>query len=135
MKNVTIGTYENYNEEEILALYNAVGWKAYTSDPASLAAGYAHSLLTLEARDGEKLVGVIRTVGDGATIVYIQDIIVHPEYQRRGVGAALIRAVMERFSAVRQIVLLTDDTEKTVAFYKKQGFTPAAKYGCCAFMK
>ncbi|MBR0156431.1 MAG: GNAT family N-acetyltransferase [Clostridia bacterium] len=127
--------YENYNEAEILALYGAVGWVAYTRDPDSLRAGFGNSLLTLAAYEDEKLIGIIRTVGDGATIVYIQDIIVHPEHQGRGVGSALIAEILERFRSVRQIVLLTDDTEKTVSFYRKIGLKPAGDYGCRAFMK
>lgn len=127
--------YENYNEAEILALYGAVGWVAYTRDPDSLRRGFENSLLTLAAYEDEKLIGIIRTVGDGATIVYIQDIIVHPEHQGRGVGSALIAEILERFRFVRQIVLLTDDTEKTVSFYRKIGLKPAGDYGCRAFMK
>ncbi len=127
--------YENYNEAEILALYGAVGWVAYTRDPDSLRAGFGNSLLTLATYEDEKLIGIIRTVGDGATIVYIQDIIVHPEHQGRGVGSALIAEILERFRSVRQIVLLTDDTEKTVSFYRKIGLKPAGDYGCRAFMK
>ena len=127
--------YENYNEAEILALYGAVGWVAYTKDPAALRAGFENSLLTFAAYEGESLIGIIRTVGDGATIVYIQDILVHPDYQGRGVGTELLSAILDRFRAVRQVVLMTDDTEKTVAFYKKAGLTPADEYGCRAFMK
>ena len=127
--------YENYDESEILALYGAVGWTAYTGDPASLRSGFEHSLFTLAAYDGERLVGVIRTVGDGATIVYIQDILVLPEYQGRGVGSALIAAIMEKYRSVRQLVLLTDDSDKTSAFYKKAGLTPVTDCGCRAFMK
>ncbi len=127
--------YENYNEEEILALYAAVGWVAYTRDPDSLRSGFENSLLTFAAYEGESLIGIIRTVGDGATIVYIQDLLVHPDHQGRGVGSALIAEILERFRSVRQIVLLTDDTEKTVSFYRKIGLKPAGDYGCRAFMK
>ena len=135
MENIRIEPYTEYNEAEILRLYSAVGWVAYTRDPDSLRRGYEHSLLTLAAYDEDELIGIIRTVGDGATIVYIQDIIVLPEHQGRGVGTALIQAILEKFRAVRQIVLATDDTERTVAFYKKQGLTPMSEYGCCGFMK
>ena len=71
-----IREYKNYNEQEILNLYGSVGWTAYTDDSASLKAGFQNSLLTLAAYEGNTLLGVIRTVGDGQTIVYIQDILV-----------------------------------------------------------
>ena len=105
-----IRVYQTYNEAEILNLYQSVGWTAYTKDPAALQAGFHGSLLTLAAYEKTELLGLIRTVGDGQTIVYIQDLLVLPAYQRRGIGTALVRAVLARFPSVRQIVLTTDDS-------------------------
>lgn len=130
-----IREYKDYNEEEILNLYSSVGWTAYSDDPASLKAGFENSLLTLAAYEGNTLLGVIRTVGDGQTIVYIQDILVLPEYQRKGVGTALVQALLDRFRDVRQINLTTDNTPKTIAFYESLGFVQLTKMGCCGFMK
>ncbi len=130
-----IREYTNYNHTEIMNLYTSVGWTAYTDNPHTLKAGFQNSLLTLAAYDGEELLGIIRTVGDGHTIVYIQDILVFPMHQRKGIGSALIGAVLERFRTVRQIVLATDHTPKTIAFYKSQGFAPMEELGCCGFMR
>lgn len=66
--------YTHYQEEEILALYRSVGWTAYTDCPDTLRNGFDHSLLTLAARENDQLIGLIRTVGDGHTIVFIQDL-------------------------------------------------------------
>ena len=130
-----IREYRNYNEEEILGLYTAVGWTAYTEDPAALRRGYENSLLVLGAYEDGKLAGIIRAVGDGATIVFIQDILVFPEYQRKGVGSALLRAVLDKYAGVRQVELVTDNTEKTVAFYQSMGFHDLSELGCRGFMK
>ena len=130
-----IREYKNYKEQEILTLYSSVGWTAYTDDPASLRAGFENSLLTLAAYEGDTLLGVIRTVGDSQTIVYIQDILVLPEHQRQGIGTALVQAVLEHFREVRQIVLATDNTPKTIAFYESLGFVQLKNMGCCGFMK
>lgn len=130
-----ITEYKNYNEKEILKLYTSVGWTAYTDTPEVLKRGFRNSLLTLAAYDGDQLLGLIRTVGDGETIVYIQDILVSPEHQRTGIGTALIQAVLERFKEVRQIVLATDHTQKTISFYESQGFAQMTRMGCCGFMK
>lgn len=130
-----IKEYTDWESSEILDLYASVGWSAYTDYPDTLKAGFEHSLLILAAYEDEKLLGIIRAVGDGYTIVYVQDILVHPAYQRRGIGSALLQAVLSRFEHVRQIVLSTDDTAKTIAFYKSQGFVPMAQIGCCSLMK
>lgn len=130
-----IKEYKNYKDDEILSLYTAVGWTAYTENPAALKAGYENSLLILAAYEGEELQGIIRVVGDGQTIVFIQDILVFPDKQRKGIGTALIKAILERYKNVRQIELATDNTPKTVEFYKSMGFHEMSEYGCCGFMK
>ncbi len=112
-----------------------MGWSAYTDEPEVLHKGFEHSMLVLGAYESGKLVGVIRVVGDGYTIVFIQDLLVLPEYQRKGIGAALIQSVLTRFSFVRQIELAADTTSGTAAFYKSQGFQEMSEIGCCAFMK
>ena len=130
-----IREYTQYNEDEIRRLYSAVGWIAYTQDMPALRRGYENSLLVLAAYEDGALSGILRAVGDGYTIVFIQDILVFPEKQRKGVGTALVKAVLERYPHVRQIELTTDDRPETAAFYKSLGFAPFSEFGCCGFMK
>ena len=127
--------YQTYREEEILPLYASVGWTAYTDAPDVLHRGFERSLLTLAAYEGETLAGLVRAVGDGETIVLVQDLLVFPQYQRRGIGTALMRAMMDRFANVRQFQLLTDDTEKTLAFYRSLGLYDLSSLGCQGFMR
>ncbi len=130
-----IREYTKYNEEEIFRLYNAVGWTAYTNNMPALRDGFKNSMLVLAAYDGEELLGIIRTVGDGTTIVFVQDILVFPDKQRQGIGTALLKEVLNRYPNVRQIELVTDNTAKTVGFYKSMGFAKMSEIGCCGFMK
>ena len=67
-------------------------------------------------------------------IVFVQDILVFPGYQRKGIGTALLQAILDRYSHVRQIELATDNTPKTIAFYKSTGFREMTEIGCCWFM-
>lgn len=127
--------YQTYREEEILPLYASVGWTAYTDAPDALRRGFAGSLLTLAAYEGKTLAGLVRAVGDGETVVLVQDLLVFPQYQRRGIGTALMRAVMERFAGVRQLQLVTDDTEKTLAFYRSLGLRELSDFGGRGFMR
>lgn len=130
-----IREYNTYNESEILRLYASVGWTAYTEQPDVLRKGFENSLLTLAAYEEEQLMGIIRTVGDGHTIVFVQDILVFPKHQRKGVGSALLQTVLDRYHHVRQIELATDNTVKTIAFYKSMGFCEMSEIGCCGLMK
>ncbi len=130
-----IRTYSGFREAEIADLYASVGWTAYTADLPALRRGFEKSLLVLAAYDNERLIGILRAVGDGETIVFVQDLLVHPAYRRKGVGSALVRTVLERYASVRQIELVTDNTPDTVAFYRSMGFKSLDEIGCRGFMR
>ena len=121
--------------DEILYLYEAVGWTNYTARPERLRAGYAGSLAVWGAFEGDNLVGVVRVVGDGATIVFVQDLIVAPSHQRTGIGAQLMKAVMNRFSDVYQTELLTDDRSGACALYERLGFVRSDAMGCVSYVR
>ena len=130
-----IREYGNFQLEEITNLYQSVGWTNYLERIGILEDAYANSLCVLGAYDSDRLVGIIRAVGDGQTIVFVQDIIVLPEYQRKGIGTKLLKAVMDKYSDVYQMELLTDNTEKTKAFYRSVGFSSSDDMGCVAFIR
>ena len=130
-----IRKYENFHLEEMINLYQSVGWTNYLERISILEEAYANSLCVLGAYDSDRLVGIIRAVGDGRTIVFVQDIIVLPEYQRKGIGTKLLKAVMDKYHDVYQMELLTDNTVKTKAFYRSVGFTASDDIGCVAFIK
>ncbi len=121
--------------DTLLDLYESVGWTNYTRAPEMLLKAYENSLLALGAYDGGRLAGVIRAVGDGFSLVFIQDLLVYPEHQRRGIGTQLMRELMSRFPDVYQMELMTDNTAKTAAFYRSLGFVRVDDIGCCAFIK
>ena len=127
--------YTTFHLDEVVNLYSSVGWTNYTKRREILQQAYENSLYILGAYDDDKLIGIIRAVGDGFSVVFIQDIIVLPEYQRKGIGLKLLQAVMNKYKDVYQMELLTDNTEKTKAFYRSAGFTPSDDMGCMAFIR
>ena len=130
-----IKEYTEFKKDEIWQLYTQVGWTSYAENMTALERGYKNSLLVLAAYENEELLGIVRVVGDGATIILVQDILVYPQKQRQGIGTSLLKAVLERYADVRQIQLVTDNTPKTVAFYQSLGFVELEKLGCCGFMR
>ncbi len=134
MEDITIAPLKSYDEGAVLALYAAVGWTNYTQRPEMLRRAFAGSLCTLCAYDGGRIAGLVRAVGDGASVLCVQDLLVLPEYQRRGLGSRLLRELLARYPDVYQTMLLTDDTPEHAAFYEHAGFTNAAKYGGGAYL-
>ncbi|HEE9847071.1 GNAT family N-acetyltransferase [Clostridium perfringens] len=123
------------NVEDILYLYNDVGWSSYTKDIDSLIKSIKNSLKVISVWDKDLLVGLIRVVGDGHSIIYIQDILILQKYQNSGIGKRLIEIILDKYKNVRQKVLLTDKEEKNILFYKKVGFSMAEEFGCVSFVK
>lgn len=123
------------NVEDILYLYNDVGLSSYTKDIDSLIKSIKNSLKVISVWDKDLLVGLIRVVGDGYSIIYIQDILILQKYQNRGIGKRLIEIILDKYKNVRQKVLLTDKEEKNILFYKKVGFSMAEEFGCVSFVK
>ena len=121
---------------KLVALYDAVGWKKYTEDESALTRAIVKSLAVVTAwADEEHLVGLARAVGDGETVVYIQDVLVHPDYQKNGIGRALVEQLMAMYPAVRQKLLLADDTPQLNSFYEKLGFDAVNEKGMKAWMR
>ena len=121
--------------EDVLPLYEAVGWTNYTTKPEMLEVAYKNSLHIIGAfNDDEKLIGVLRGVGDGSSILFIQDILVYPEYQHQGIGTKLLQMILEKYKNVYQIQLATDDSTKTVSFYESNGFTNLTSLNCVSFI-
>ncbi len=135
MENIVIAPCAAFDEKGVVALYESVGWTSYLRRPGLLREAWAHSLKTLTAHDGDTLAGVIRAVGDGVSILYIQDVIVHPAYQRQGLGTRLMQEMLDCYPDVNQVVLLTDDTEGTLRFYEAAGLMRAEKAGCRAMLR
>ena len=116
--------------EDVLHLYQAVGWTNYTNQPQMLEQALPHSLAVYLAFDGEKIVGLIRLVGDGFSSVFVQDLIVLPIYQRQGIGSALMKQALGDFKGAYQVQLVTEETEKNVGFYRSLGFEVLSTYDC-----
>ena len=116
--------------DDVLHLYQAVGWTNYTNQPQMLAQAMTHSLAIYLARDGEKIVGLVRLIGDDFSLVFVQDLIVLPSYQRQGIGSALMKQALADYKDVYQVQLATEQTEKNLGFYRSLGFETLSTYDC-----
>nr|WP_193103856.1 GNAT family N-acetyltransferase [Brachybacterium sp. FME24] len=114
--------------QEVLDLYDAVGWSTYTAEPHTLERSLAGSARVVTARREGELLGLARVIGDDATIAYLQDVLVRPDAHRAGIGRRLVEAAFAPFAEVRQHVLLTDAEPGQRAFYESLGFVEAHEH-------
>ena len=135
MSEISYKEEKQVSRNDLLRLYGNANWTAYTENPEKLEKAVTQSLRTITARNGEKLVGIIRAVGDGETILYIQDIIVDTDHKRKGIGKKLMELLCSAFPDVRQKVLLTDDNPETRGFYEALGFESCDAGKLVSFVK
>jgi len=121
---ITLKTDHDIPFDQLVDLYNSVGWLAYTSDEQKpkLQEAINNSNHVVTAWSDERLVGLARCISDDVSICYLQDILIHPEFQRHGIGRKLLSNCLEHFAHVRMKVLITDDEERQKLFYESLGY-------------
>ena len=120
----TLKTGRDISFDQLVDLYNSVGWLAYTSDQQrpKLLEAISNSTYVVTAWIDEMLVGLARCISDDVSICYLQDILINPDFQRHGIGRKLLSNCLERFEHVRMKVLITDDEERQKLFYESLGY-------------
>lgn len=126
MTSATIQVSDIPTRAELIDLYDAVGWTVYTKVPDQLEAAVRNSAFIVTARSDGQLIGLARCLSDDTSIAFLQDILVRPEHQGKGVGHLLIDACFERYAHVRTFALLTDDRPEQLVFYEKHGLENVA---------
>lgn len=123
------------SNEDLQKLYLSVSWDVYVKNNEDMTVLLKNACYFVTVWDNDQLVGLTRVISDDHSIAYVQDILIEPHYQGNGIGSKLLNMIKERFNHVRQVVLMTDTSEKTINFYEKNELLSLDKYGCTAFMK
>jgi GNAT superfamily N-acetyltransferase len=84
--------------EQYLALRQSVGWHRLPAD--TVANSLSSSIFNVCAVHADEVIGFGRVVGDGYIYFYLQDIIVHPDWQGQGIGKAIIQHLYDKVLAV-----------------------------------
>ena len=112
-----------FRPEELHSLFQSAGF--IPIQPLSRLVGTIRgSTAYVTATDGDKLVGFGRLLTDYHSIAYINYMAVDPGYQRKGIGGAILRKLVEAAGDVERVFLYTDTAD---AFYVSNGFTPSEK--------
>ncbi|MDD1668657.1 MAG: GNAT family N-acetyltransferase [Methanomicrobiales archaeon] len=122
---VEVKAVTSWDADEILALYRSAGWwHDGEDDPSQIPGIIRGSLAFIVAVDPEsgKAVGMGRAISDGVSDAYIQDLVVLPEYQGRGIGRAILRRILAecRERGIGWIALIAEGG--TGGFYRELGF-------------
>ena len=120
--------------DNLMNLYTDVGWGVYLDSPKKLLESLKKSQDVISAWDYEKLVGLVRTIGDKTTILYIQDLIVLHDYKRKKIATTLVKMLLADYTDMR-VVLLADNYDEPRKFYESLGFCSSNSINTTCYIK
>ena len=108
----------------IIGLYRSNGWWGEWPDDTNLVARLirgSHCFLCAYA--GKNMIGMGRAISDGVSDAYIQDVTVHKDFRRRGIGRRIVEKLITRLEmdGVGWIGLIAE--QDSHPFYRPLGFT------------
>jgi GNAT superfamily N-acetyltransferase len=108
--------------EQAIDLYkrSTLGERRPVHRPDIFAGMLKHADITITAWDGEKLVGIARTLTDYTYVAYLADLAVDADYQRQGIGKRLVGETKQKLGPECMIVLLA--APQANDYYPKLGF-------------
>lgn len=105
--------------DEIINLYDDSGLKRPTDDKARITKMYDNANLVVTAWEGDKLVGIARSLSDFSHCCYLADLAVSKDYQHKGIGKELVAATKEAIGEESMLLLLSAHT--ALEYYPKIG--------------
>lgn len=111
-------------EQEVVELYRLNNWSS-ADKPNQLLPALRNSHTLVTARISGSLVGIANAISDGHLVVYYPHMLVHPEFQRQGIGRKMVAAMNSIYGEFHQQMLTADG--EAIEFYKSVGFVRAGK--------
>ena len=120
--NIEIKETKEIYKDEIIELYKANKWSS-AEKPDLLYQALTNSDSLITAWDGNRLVGLGNAISDGYLVVYYPHLLVHPDYQGKGIGRMIVDRFQKKYGHFHQQMLTADG--KAIDFYRKCGFEKA----------
>jgi N-acetylglutamate synthase-like GNAT family acetyltransferase len=106
---------------EILKLNKQYGFPDVDGPEAMKRVKMCSAAVFLVCETDDRVVGVVRGNYDGSRAI-IHQLSVHPAYQRRGVGTALVKEMVKRFQQIGAPTVSATVLEESLPFWLKVGF-------------
>ncbi len=114
--------HRNPSVSEYQEIRRTTGWDML--DDQAVERSLANSEFSVCIMDGETLIGIGRVIGDGGIYFYVQDIIVHPDHQEKGIGRKIMEEVEKYLSdnAPENAFIGLMSAEGVMPFYEQFGY-------------
>ena len=109
-----------FTQKQIQELFLSVGWIS-GEYPKRLYKALINSSTVITAWDGTRLAGLARAIDDSEMLAYIHYVLVHPDYQRRGIAGKMINMLKKKYEHYLYINIMPEES-KNAKFYENSGF-------------
>ncbi len=120
MSEVNIKTGKDIVAKELTALRHAVNWVCHSSCAEIERSIEAYPFIAQARNEADELVGYLCVFSDGVFITIIGELLVHPDYQRQGIGTALLKKAERRYPGTPVYVNSFYDS---LPIFSSQGYT------------
>lgn len=114
----------NKNINELNLLYDSVGWGAYDKTISKRALD--NTFYSVSVYDDDNIVGYGRLIGDTICFIYIQDVMVKPEFQNKKIGTLIMNKLLEKINELKKenpnIRVYLGASKNKEEFYERFGF-------------
>lgn len=114
----------NKNIKEFNLLYDSVGWGAYNEKISKKALD--NTFYSISVYDDDKIIGYGRLIGDTICFIYVQDVMVLPEYQGQKIGTMIMKKLLEKVNEIKKensdVRVYLGSSKNREKFYEKFGF-------------
>ena len=121
---ILIQRIHSVDPNDFVRLYKEAGWwkETFTDDPSFINNLVKGSTCFVGAFKGERMVGMGRSISDGASDAYIQDVTVKKNFRGQGIGSKIIQKLVERLHSdgLKWIGLIAE--KNSHPFYEQLGF-------------
>ena len=119
---IEISERKDIKLEDIIRLYRANSWSS-SEKPSELYNGLMNSHSLITAQNGDELIGLGNAISDGYLVVYYPHLLIHPNYQKKGIGQMIMDKMQEKYKNFHMQMLTADGN--SIEFYRKVGFEKA----------
>jgi len=119
---IRISETREIKAEKIIQLYKANKWSS-AEKPKELYNALINSNSLITAWIEKELIGLGNAISDGHLVVYYPHLLVHPNYQGKGIGKMIMDKMQEKYKDFHMQMLTADG--KAIEFYRKAGFQKA----------
>lgn len=110
-----------FTQEQVQQLFLSINWVS-GNYPKRLYKALMNSSTVLTVWDDDFLVGLIRVLDDTEMLAQIHYVLVHPDYQGKGIASKMIGYIKEKYKDFMYLEVMPED-KNNMLFYKKNGFS------------